>query len=184
MTQLLDRPLAANATRHPSASPARSEVRAAEDFFLRSPDDEPAPQITIHIDVPTATVRSRWLAAYLQDQINPLLRLRDGWDGRHGHPLSPDAVGSVIGLLFAVVDDMVVPPQLFPLPDVGLQFEWLVAGRALEVEVDADGDAHVLATGPDGAIVINENLDPRQTGSLATLGRAVRELSARLVGGR
>jgi hypothetical protein len=182
VTQLLDRPLANGSTLYPRMRPVSPGVQAAEDFYL-SGSGQPARQIAIQVTGSDGSLRRTWLASHMEEQVNALLRLRPGWDGRHALPLSDEAVGSAIGLLFAVASDLSLPPQLFPLPDGGLQMEWH-AGQSVEVEIDAAGDAHVLVADETGAIVINEEVTPGDESQLSRTRQAIEQLSVRLTRAR
>ena len=182
LTQLLDRPLAAGSTLYPQTMPVSPSVRAAEDFYLRG-SGQPGRQILIQVTGPAGSLRRTWLATHMEQQINGLLRLAPGWDGRRARPLTDEAVGSAIGLLFAVASDLSLPPQLFPLPDGGLQMEWH-AGQSVEIEVDAVGDAHVLVADESGDILTNEELAPADDVILARTRRVIEDLSVRLTRAR
>jgi hypothetical protein len=174
VTQLLDRPLAAGATLYPRSLSPSPSARSAEDFYLRG-SGPPARQVTIQMTGPDGSLRRTWLAAHLEQQINGLLCLEPGWDGGRARPITDKAVGSAIRVLFAVASDLSLPPQLFPLPDGGLQMEWH-AGRSVEVELDACGDVHVLVTNEIGEIVTNEDLAPGDVTLLTHLRRVIEDL--------
>lgn len=182
MTQLLDRPLTDGSTLYPRTSSASPGVQAAEDFYLRG-SEQPARQILIQVTGPDGSLRRTWLATHMEQQLNGLLRLGAGWDGHRGLPLTDEAVGSAIGLLFAVASDLSLPPQVFPLPDGGLQMEWH-AGQSVEIEVDAVGDAHVLVVDDGGQIAVNSELAQGDEVLLTRTRRAIEELAIRLARAR
>lgn len=181
MTPLLERPTTAGATLYPSAPTAPAGVQAAEDFYLCGPCRQ-VRQIAIQ-DVGVDGRPRRWLASHVQQHMNALLRLGPGWDGHRALPLTEDAVQAAITVVFAVADDLSVPPQLFPLPDGGIQLEWH-AGQSVEIEVDRDGQPHVFATDAAGAVVINSSLVMGDRVALMSVRRAIADLSARLTGAR
>ena len=179
MTQLLDLPVATGSTLYPRLLVVPDLV-SAEGFYLEGA--VPTRQIQIRVGGPDGNPRVSWLASYMEERINELLRLRPGWDGRRALPSTDHAVGSAIGLLFRLADDVSLPPQVFPLPDGGLQLEWH-AGASLEVEIDPMGDAHMLATDDRGAITLNGELEPGNETLLALAAAMLRELSLRVAGG-
>jgi len=178
VTKLRDRPLADGSTLYPRTPSVSLSVQAAEDFYL-SGSSLPDRQITIQVNGPDGSLRRTWLADHIQTQVNCLLRLRPGWDGRRASPISDEAVRSAIGAVFAVASDLSLPPQLFPLPDGGLQMEWHVGG-SVEIEVDAGGDAHVLIANDKGEIVTNEEFGLDHESLLAETRRTIEHLSIRL----
>jgi hypothetical protein len=126
-------------------------------------------------------MRCDWLASHIESRINELLTLGPGWDGYHANLITIDAVGTVVDVLAHLSTDLVVPPLVFPLPDGGMQVEWHAGREAVEIEVDAEGDAHLLVTDETGAIVMNTELPPDDSAGFAAARRAVERLSARLL---
>jgi len=181
VTQLLDPPISAGSTLYPQRAPISPADRGAEDFYLLGL--RPTRQITITVSAPDGSLRRTWLAMYMEEQVNGLLTLPPGWDGRRALPPTDEAVRSAIDVLFAVADELSLPPQVFPLPDGGLQLEWH-AGESVEIEVDSAGEAHLLATDVAASIVHNDALDVRNEASLAQARAAIRRLSVRLAGSR
>ncbi len=175
--KLLDRPATDGATFYPRTLPASPSVQAAEDFYQRG-SDEPIRQVALQVTGPDGSLRRSWLAAYMEEQVNELLKLRTGWDGRRARPVAYQAVQSAMELLFALASDLSLPPQLFPLPDGGLQMEWH-AGRSVEIEVDSLGDAHVLVADETGEIQTNEELMLGDT-LVAGVRRLIEDLSIRV----
>jgi hypothetical protein len=182
MTLLLDRAMATGSTLYPHSQPATPGVQA-EDFYLRGGDGHPDRRIEIRVAAADGSLRRTWLAAYAEDQVNALFKLRQGWDGYRARALATEAVNGAIELMFTIADELSVPPQLFPLPDGGIQLEWHAAGEDIEIEVDAAGTAHALATNAAGQVLINEEVGASPQ-SLDAVRAAVRSLSARLAGAR
>ena len=94
------------------------------------------------------------LLASARTKINKLLRLQHGWDGHRASPTQPLAGMVVNSLLDHLLFDEAATPQLTPLPDGGLQVEWLVAGQSLEVEVGPTGDVLVTALDDTGVELV------------------------------
>ena len=83
------------------------------------------------------------------DQINRLLALPERWDGGHAAAISPRSAIISLHLVAYLVDEAVPPPQVFPLPDGGVQLEWLIDGNGLEIEVTPAGVANALGVDSD-----------------------------------
>lgn len=166
MTILANGPVASGLTMRPLPRPALSTVEAAERFFVSTPADVSR---TLTIQVPGTDPWSRpWFVEYVEAELNELLGLSEGWDGRRARPVTVAAIQGTIDVLAALMNETSAPPQLFPLPDGGLQLEWHVGGNDVEVEIDADGEAHALAETADGAtvaegVVRHGEVDPRLT---------------------
>jgi hypothetical protein len=135
---------------------------------LRSVQLQPGPDVDPFI---------QWLARKVEAELNRLVRLEEGWDGRRAREVTDEAVVSSVEALFALVGDHTWPaPQFFPLPDGGLQFEWHMGGAAVEVEVDSEGEAHALAESPDGSVLFEGVIWPQRDAALADFQRSVTPL--------
>jgi hypothetical protein len=179
VTQLLDPPMGGS-TLYQLGLPTWPDVRAAEDFYLRG--CFPARRVVIQVSG-GGNVWRTLVASQVEEQINQLLELRAGWDGRRALPPTDDAVRSAIEVLFAVADDLSLAPQVFPLPDGGLQLEWH-ARESVEIEIDGGGSAHLLTTDESGAIVINRELDPDDPAQRDEARGAMERLTRRMAGAR
>lgn len=67
----------------------------------------------------------------------------------------------------------VLRPQLFPLPDGGVQLEWHAGANHLEVAIELDGSVSIIAESGDAtsAAEIAPALDPIPAVALSALGR-------------
>jgi hypothetical protein len=184
VTQLLDRYSDAS-TLAPSSRPAPAAIRLAEDFYLHGPP--PTDRVSIQVVVPDPTGRLHWLASQVEEQLNGLLRLQFGWDGRRGQPPTREAMDATLGVFSAIGEEgfppQLFPPQLFPLPDGGLQLEWH-AGASVEIEVEAGGAAHVLVADDRDEIVINQEWEPNDTQLLDRVRDCLTDLTARVARAR
>jgi hypothetical protein len=124
------------------------------------------------------------LAALLNSVARELVRLRElrpGWDGRQAQPITPRALYTTVRVLAAVLDELSEPPQFFPLPDGGIQIEWY-ADDEIEIHVDADGKAYVLATTASGDTLVEGPFDPQAPGQIVPdVAKYLKEFSARVV---
>jgi hypothetical protein len=82
-------------------------------------------------------------------KLTRLTFLRAGWDGHRAMPTEVIATQVLNAVLVRVVRDDQPTPQIAPLADGGVQVEWLVEGRSVEIEVSPDGEVVVLAQQPD-----------------------------------
>lgn len=180
MTVLIDQPAAAASTLYPRGASADPDRQSAEDFYQRGVSSSQR-AVTIRAVGPDGSLRRNWLASYLESQINELLTLSPGWDGHHADPITTDAVGTAVTVVAHLSTDLAVPPLVFPLPDGGIQIEWHAGSQGVEIEVDTEGDAHLLVTDETGAIVINAELAPDDNAGFAAARRAVERLSSRLL---
>ena len=87
-------------------------------------------------------------------QLNRLLALDSGWDGRSANRVSPVAAIHALNWLYLVADSWSADPQVFPLPDGGVQLEWLANGEALELEVSPEGSLDALGVDGAGNVIV------------------------------
>lgn len=78
-------------------------------------------------------------------RVREIAGLPTGWDG-HGSPaLREPAKGVAAGLVSGTDLESLPTPHISPVPGGGLQFEWHVGPRELEIEVLPDGSIEYLA---------------------------------------
>lgn len=84
--------------------------------------------------------------------ITQLAQSEHDWDGYGSAPIQQEAVATAIEILKAT--DVVGPPtpRIGPVTGGGLQFEWSVGGRELELEVLPDGSLEWVKTDDDGVM--------------------------------
>lgn len=117
-------------------------------------------------------------------ELTRLGQLRPGWDGRQGRPVTQEAVFGAAWVLGNVLDARSEVPQLFPLPGGGLQIEWY-GDDQVEIEIDAVGRAHILATTANGRILTEGTFDPQTpSGLTATIAALIKNLSAQVAAER
>jgi len=166
----------------PSARAGWPEAQGEEEFYLRT-----APALSerrLFVQLLPQDSNLQWLAAYVESEINRLLSLDKKWDGHRARPVTDEAAGSTISIIFRLCDEISLPPQFFPLPDGGVQIEWHVDGASVEIEVDPMGAAHSLATDSSGSVLIDQEMDSPDLATMAAVRDAVRRLSLRVVRGR
>ena len=147
------------ATLRPFLSSLRLPSLGVPEAFYAHRAQQATVRRRIHIELGGLDALSprKWLAAHAEDEINQLLALENGWDGRHADPVSSDAVQAAVEALFAIAPEQVLPPQFFPLPDGGLQLEWH-ALSSIELEVGPDGELHILMTDDNDEVTFNDEV--------------------------
>lgn len=100
-------------------------------------------------------------------QINELRTLPEGWDGGRARQVTDSASLAAAQVAEVVSIDHGARPQIFPLPDGGLQVEWHFANNDVEVEVDEVGGLHVLAVNAAGEVVVDAEAEDVYTGATA-----------------
>jgi hypothetical protein len=98
------------------------------------------------------------LAAVVERWLNELLAMKPGWDSGRGAELAEDAVKAAVPMMFGILRDRVLAPQVFLLSDGGLQLEWHVDGNSIELEVEPDGSAFATAESREG-ILLEEDVN-------------------------
>lgn len=181
MTKLLEKPVATVSTLHREPFTDPANVIAAEDFYTNGAG-KPALRIQIRVSHETSGWNRRWLADYAEAQFNSFLSLSEGWDGFRAKPISMNALDAAIRLFFALIGDLSLPPQMFPLVDGGIQLEWHVANESVEVEIDGNGMAHALAVNAQAEVILDESLSEEAQESMEATKQAVRRLSEILLG--
>ena len=156
-----------------------SAVEDAERLFAGFANGPPE-RVTVNIADGDPWSRPWWVD-YVEAEFNALLALPQGWDGRRAGPVAIGAVETAIEVLAVLMNETSAPPQLFPLPDGGLELGWWVGGDEIEVEIAADGDVQMLAetaagqTVAEGAVTLG-----RADASLEAVRTLLGDMSARL----
>ncbi|MCJ7543416.1 MAG: hypothetical protein MUP47_02440 [Phycisphaerae bacterium] len=97
------------------------------------------------IDSASATIPlAGWLRAILP-AISEIETLENNWDTYGSPPPAKELLNEVLLLLYLTELDF-PPPAVVPISGGGIQLEWLVGGRELEVEFRPSAQAVFLAT--------------------------------------
>ncbi len=184
MTTDLRERVASGATLAPSPQIGLPNLSTAEEFYSRGASETAVRKIRISLSGSYASPESVWFAAWVEDELDQLLRLAPGWDGHRAERVTEQAVATAVHIFFAITDRSSVLPQFFPLPDGGIQFEWHVGGQALEVEVDGAGGVYALAYSKTGGVTFEEELTLNDRDMVNAVRRIVRSLSDRVSGAR
>ena len=171
MSALADPP-ATGLTLKPSAAPSPSALTG----------NQPGRARCVTIEVPGMPRWNRpWFVQYVEAELNALYALPERWDGHRAQPITVSAIEGAIQVLGALMDQTSPPPQLFPLPDGGIQAEWHVDGNQIEIEIEGTGDAYLLVDRADGSVVA-EGAATRDDpdGAVAAAREFLRALASRL----
>jgi hypothetical protein len=88
-------------------------------------------------------------------QLDRLLNLPEGWDGDHAKTVLPTTAILAMQVLGLVAGDVTPAPHVFPLPDGGIQLEWLINGNGLEIEISPNGEFGALGIDAGGLTQID-----------------------------
>jgi len=97
--------------------------------------------------------------ASVVEQLNDLRRLRFGWDGYRGAPISKEIITAAIAMINALDDHIAPRPRVVPTTSGGLQLEWNRPDRALELEFEKRDMVHYLRWEP-AALIEDEDFTP------------------------
>jgi hypothetical protein len=98
------------------------------------------------------SVQPRPVAPWLLQTLTTALELAKmpaNWDSYGSPPISDRALFTLVELLHRLTHRNLPPPHLSPIPGGGLQLEWEMSQRALELEVLPGGTVEYLTTERD-----------------------------------
>ncbi len=79
-----------------------------------------------------------WFVPVLEGFAN-LLTLPDNWDGEGASPIDRDAISRALAAIEQLLTRRAPAPSVVPTPDSGLQIEWHLRAKDLEIEFHPDG---------------------------------------------
>lgn len=131
---------------------SQSRVSYSGDFSVITPSTVfPTPPTYLSAITPYATA-SEWFVGSMK-RVGELRRLPDGWDSYGSPPISNDARRRAVQLLILLDSAGAPPPLVAPVSGGGLQIEWRVGPRSLELEVLPDGSTEFLRVYGDDKMV-------------------------------
>lgn len=87
-----------------------------------------------------ATVAKTWnTGPTVRERLDQLVLLSYGWDGDDAHAIDPFAVRMAWTLAEQALRAGFPEPEVFPVPDGGVQLEWHAGPVELEVEIEPGG---------------------------------------------
>ena len=110
-------------------------------------------------------------------KLNQLLRLERGWDALGATQVSETSALAAIRWLDLLAEDDSLSPQIFPLPNGGVQVEWLAGGESLEIEIGPQNTVGILGLDPAGNVLVEGDY-PDSHGSSDLIMSARKHLSA------
>jgi len=117
------------------------------------------------------------LMNFAVEKLNQLLRLERGWDALGATQVSETASVAAILWLDLLAEDDTFSPQIFPLPNGGVQVEWLAGGESLEIEIGPQNTVGVLGLDAAGNVLVEGDY-PDPHGSSELIMAARKHLSA------
>lgn len=105
--------------------------------------------------IPTRAL-SQWQIQGIK-RLNKVLSLPENWDSYGSCPPTQDAANTAMDVLTRIDMDYFVAPRVVPISGGGLQLEWEIGTRALELEILSDGSVEYLTT---------ERREPRDEGRI------------------
>lgn len=144
----------------------------------------PLAESQISVDVgPASDAAVQHVLKAAASQLRPLLQLDEGWDGAHARKVDQNAAVTSLWVIANLVSDIMVLPQVFPLPDGGIQLEWLIDGNGLEIDVAPAGEIGILGVDRDGRSHIDVEARPGTGGAPIEIARDyLREIAKPLLG--
>lgn len=72
----------------------------------------------------------------LAERLGALSALQSGWDGDDAHPIDPAALRLSSAWVRSLMDVGLPMPEIFPVPDGGVQLEWSAGPVELELDIE------------------------------------------------
>lgn len=91
------------------------------------------------------------------DKLSTISRLPQGWDDMRAKEITYVVLSTALRIVsFLATHPSFTPPQIFPLPDGGMQIEWHIDNNDLEIEIDPIGNLYVLGNNSEGKITFDQ----------------------------
>ena len=71
-------------------------------------------------------------------QITSLTGLQDNWDSYNALPPTKDALVGSVQLAYQLLKESTPTPDVFPVPNGNIQFEWSCFGLDIEIEIESN----------------------------------------------
>jgi len=85
----------------------------------------------------------------IRRRLRDFASLKVGWDSYNGKPIDARAIESATQLVSRLSPEIFRAPAVAPLPAGGIQLEWEVDDRSLEVFILPTGDLELLIESPE-----------------------------------
>ena len=174
MTTLSHRPIIGVATAPQPWPSHRQPTKFLIQRDMASRDDQRQIAVTFPPNYSPAKLD---LMNFAVGKLNQLLRLERGWDALGAMRVSETAALAAVLWLDLLAEDDTFTPQIFPLPNGGVQIEWLAGGESLEIEIGPGNNVGVLGMDAAG-IVLVEGDYPDPHGSSELIMSARKHVSA------
>lgn len=153
-----------------SAQYMNRDLRSNGEFLLYGSNNK----VLLPIGYPD---RDEQKSEQIKSRITQLCSLPVGWDGEYAQPVSRKAGNKAAYVTYAVSKDYIDLVQFFPLPNGGIQIEFLVGGNELEIEIDENGNAFVVATDNSGYTKFEGEFELRDSNMLVKITEEVKNLA-------
>lgn len=120
-------------------------------FGVEFPDNEASPIIVDEAEL-AGEAFTGTSASFVLAQVQDLQALPDNWDGYGAPRIGSDVANSATKLVQIVSKSIPITPSVVPTTTGGVQLEWSVAGRSLELEVVSATDVEFLRYAPNDGI--------------------------------
>jgi hypothetical protein len=112
---------------------------------------------------PLSDSKADWLE-YVADRCRQFTELTPNWDTYGAPPVSPFTVQAAMTILGRLATASLPPPRVVPTAQGGLQFEWRIQERALEVQFNAPTQVSLFfsdeSTGEETEVDLRSDLKP------------------------
>jgi len=108
-------------------------------------------------------------------RLEALLRLGSGWDGTDAQRLDPDALVTAARVIAQAISAGLPEPELFPVPDGGVQVEWRAGPVELELEIEPSHGAVVFVCDDEQT---GQQIDGELPDDISRLALALARLAA------
>lgn len=115
--------------------------------------------------------------AHIVDTVSDLRALPAKWDGHDAKRLTDAAVIATITIATQLARKDLLAPQIFPLPDGGMQLEWHVFGNSLEIEIDGSGSPFGASVDAQGNLAWEKEFTPDDRKAITALEGMVMNLT-------
>jgi hypothetical protein len=102
---------------------------------INPPKSDFAPGATV---LPAEQELSGSLRQRIAQRLERLEGLKAGWDGEDARALDARALATAAAILSQTISAGLPEPELFPVPDGGIQIEWRAGRVEMEVEIEPE----------------------------------------------
>lgn len=109
------------------------------------------------------------------ERLGELIALATGWDGEDAKPIDRTALSAAAAVIAQLTSAGLPEPELFPVPDGGVQVEWRAGPVEIELEFEPDARGFVFVCDDDQ---VGQTIDGELPRDLSRFALAVARLHA------